>query len=113
MKGQLLTLKKLLEKISNKPASSSDWRLETFASKLEDSGSGEVLLVVDVDVDRIVVCGVSVDVVLIMNPEDLDTGALVVAGIVVEVVDTLDTLGDVGIKLRGKVVESYSEKVLF
>ena len=84
-----------------------------FASKLEDSGSGEVLLVVDVDVDRIVVCGVSVDVVLIMNAEDLDTGALVVAGIVVEVVDTLDTLGDVGIKLRGKVVESYSEKVLF
>ena len=109
MKGQLLTLKKLLEKISNKPASSSDWRLETFASKLEDSGSGEVLLVVDVDVDRIVVCGVSVDVVSIMNAEDLDTGALVV----VEVVDTLDTLGDVGIKLRGKVVESYSKKVLF
>ena len=55
------------------------------------------------------VCGVSVDVVSIMNAEDLDTGALVV----VEVVDTLDTLGDVGIKLRGKVVESYSKKVLF
>ena len=59
------------------------------------------------------VCGVSVDAVLIMNAEDLDTGALVAAGIVVEVVDTLDTLGDVGVKLLGKVVESYSEKVLF
>ena len=52
------------------------------------------------------VCDVSADAVSIRNAGEV--GALVV----VEVVDTLDTLGVFDIKLLVKVVESYSEKDL-
>lgn len=52
------------------------------------------------------VCDVSADAVSIRNAGEV--GALVV-----EVMDTLDTLGGFDIKLLVKVVDSYSEKVLF